>query len=292
MSQKTLKNKDLEVVVDSFGAEIQSVKSPDGTEYMWQGDEKYWGRRAPVLFPVVGRLRNGRYHYDGVEYNMGSHGFARDMEFKLEHHLPHELVYELREDEESLAHYPFKFLLKIIYRLEKNVLTVKYEVKNLDEKVMFFSIGAHPAFNLPLTNGVNFDDYKITISPNEERQMIPLNTEFGTAEIDQIKKVNMSEIPVNRDLFKVDTLIFETPDATSVELSTDKDARKVTVAYEDMPFLGIWSPYKKDAPFVCIEPWCGVSDDDESDGDLKTKYGINELMPDQKFECKYTIKFD
>lgn len=295
MSQETLKNQKLTVIVDSLGAELQSIKTADGTEYLWQGDKEFWSRRAPILFPIVGKLKNGSYIYNNQKYNMSGHGFARDNEFEVKQgllsELKHELEYELRENEGTLNTYPFKFSLKVQYKLNDSAIEVKYIVKNLDEKVMFFGIGAHPAFNAPIKKG-NFEDYKISILPDKERKIIPLNTAEGTLLLDQSVVKGESEFPLTRELFSGDALVFETPEKTDVIISNAIDDRNVKISYENMPFLGIWSPYPAEAPFVCVEPWCGIADDDQTDGNIATKFGINELLPDEKFECKYTIEIN
>ncbi|WEV45482.1 aldose 1-epimerase family protein [Streptococcaceae bacterium ESL0687] len=295
MSEQTLKNEFLTLVVKSKGAELQSIKSKDGVEYLWQGDKEFWGRRAPILFPIVGRLKNESYNYEGKNYQLSGHGFARDKEFKLEHKLfdslKNQLEYELKYDDETLAVYPFKFSLKIIYRLVDNQIEVKYIVKNLDDKPMFFGIGAHPAFNIPVVQG-NFEDYMVTILPEEKRARIPLDVKEGTLHLDQEFTSDQSEYPLTRELFSKDALIFRTPDPTDVIISNRFDERRVKVSYQGMPYLGIWSPYPKEAPFVCLEPWCGLADDDQTDGDIMNKYAVNELLADQKFECKYTIEID
>ncbi|URZ87053.1 aldose 1-epimerase family protein [Floricoccus penangensis] len=295
MSQKTLKNQKLTVIVDSLGAELQSIKTADGTEYLWQGDKEFWSRRSPILFPIVGKLKKGSYIYDDQKYNMSGHGFARDNEFKVKQgllsELEHELEYELRENEETLNNYPFKFSLKVQYKLKENAIEVRYIVKNLDEKVMFFGIGAHPAFNAPIEEG-SFEDYKISILPDKGRKTIPLNTAEGTLFLDRAVVKDESEFPLTRELFSEDALVFETPEKTDVIISNNKDDRTVKISYENMPFLGIWSPYPAEAPFVCIEPWCGIADDDQTDGNIATKFGINELLPDEKFECRYTIEIN
>lgn len=162
----TLKNDQLSVTVDTFGAEMHSIQHDD-IEYLWQADPKFWGRHAPVLFPIVGKLKNGQYHYNEQTYQMGGHGFARDNDFELIKKSDNELVFELRDNEDSLNHYPFHFNFRVSYKLVDNKIRVRYEVKNEDEKFMSFGVGAHPAFNVPLKNGT-FEDYQLTVSPDEK----------------------------------------------------------------------------------------------------------------------------
>lgn len=288
--ENILKNGQLKVIVDSFGAEMHSIQH-DELEYLWQADVKFWGRHAPVLFPIVGKLKNGTYHYEGETYKMGGHGFARDSEFELIKQNDTELVYELRDSEDSLAHYPFKFVFRVSYELDGNKIKVRYEVKNEDEKFMCFGVGAHPAFNVPLKNGT-FEDYTLTVSPAEKRTFIPLDPPSGTLKLDDKVEENIKELPLTRKLFEQDALVYTSSDEMEVSLTNSIDKHGVTLSWENMPYFGLWSPYPNEAPFVCIEPWCGIADDENTDGDITTKFGINELAPEGKFSCEYTITID
>lgn len=285
-----LENSELSVTVDSFGAEMHSILK-DGAEYLWQADKKYWGRHAPVLFPIVGKLKNGEYHYNDTTYKMGGHGFARDNEFKLISADNKKLVFELRENEDTLSQYPFHFEFRVIYQLNDNKIKVRYEVKNEDEKFMSFGVGAHPAFNVPTHNG-SFEDYKLTISPAEKRTFIPLDPPSGTIKIDKKMDKVVDELPLTRELFDQDALVFTSSKETKVSLTNQLDSHSVSVSWKNMPYFGLWSPYPADAPFVCIEPWCGIADDVNTDGDITTKFGINELAPEGEFSCEYEIEIN
>ncbi|MCJ1977640.1 aldose 1-epimerase family protein [Pseudolactococcus paracarnosus] len=287
MTTRKISNDQLHIEIDAFGAELQSIRK-DGLEYLWQGNPEFWGRKSPVLFPIVGKLKHGRYVYDDAIFKMSGHGFARDKAFNLIDENDESVVYELRSDKETKIVYPFEFRLRITYRLNGNQLSVNWEVKNLDEIEMFFGIGAHPAFNVPLGTG-KFEDYSLGISPEKNRQLIPLNVEQGTIELNKKQVVEGHTFNLSRELFKGDALVFETPEATEVVLSNSVNERSVKVSWEHMPFVGLWSPYPSEAPFVCIEPWCGIADDDNTDGDLTTKFGINMLSPGKKFKAGYTI---
>ena len=290
--EKTLKNDQLQVTIDTFGAEMHSIVK-DGVEYLWQADKAFWARHAPVLFPIVGKLKDGQYHIGDDEkiYQMGGHGFARDNEFELVKSDHDEVIYELTENEDSLNKYPFKFLFRVAYKLRENKLRIRYEVKNKDEKFMYFGLGAHPAFNVPLEKG-KFEDYSLTISPIEKREFIPLDPASGSVKLDDRKEVEVHEIPLTRDLFKKDALVYRSSSEMEVSLSNMWDDRSVHVSWENMPFFGLWSPYPVEAPFVCIEPWCGLADDSNTDGDLTTKFAINELEPEGHFSCEYTIEIN
>lgn len=287
MTTVNLSNDVLNIAIQKFGAELHKIQK-DGIEYLWQGDPDFWARQAPILFPIVGKLKNGNYTFENETFKLGGHGFARDQAFELIEKDADKAVFELRANRETLAVYPFEFRLRVTYVLKGHDLIVKWEVKNLDDKDLYFGIGAHPAFNVPLENG-SFEDYQLSISPAKSRQFIPLNPETGVLDLTQKAVLNQSQFNLRRDLFKQDALIFETPEATEVLLSNSKDDRSVKIAWDNMPFVGLWSPYPADAPFVCIEPWCGIADDANTDGDLTTKYGINTLAHGKKFKASYTI---
>ncbi|RZI49108.1 aldose 1-epimerase family protein [Lactococcus kimchii] len=288
--EHTLKNDQLTVLVDTFGAEMHSIQHEE-IEYLWQADPKFWGRHAPVLFPIVGKLKNGKYHYAEKTYQMGGHGFARDNEFKVIKAEADELIFELRENEDSLNHYPFRFIFQVAYKLVGNKIKVRYMVQNKDEKFMNFGVGAHPAFNVPLKNG-SFEDYKLTISPAEKRTFIPLDPPSGTIKVDEKFEVEVQELPLKHELFDKDALVYSSSDEMKVSLTNSLDNHGVTVTWKGMPYFGLWSPYPTEAPFVCIEPWCGIADDENTDGDLTTKFGINELAPEGKFSCEYFIEIN
>lgn len=284
----TLKNDHLNVVVDTFGAEMHSIQHDD-IEYLWQADAKFWGRHAPVLFPIVGKLKNGEYRYNDKTYKMGGHGFARDNDFELIKKSADELVFELRDNEDSLNHYPFHFVFHVSYKLVDNKIRVRYEVKNEDEKFMSFGVGAHPAFNVPLKNGT-FEDYQLTISPDEKRTFIPLDPPSGTLKLDERVESQVSQLPLTRALFDKDALVYTSSKEMKVSLTNKLDDHGVSLTWKNMPYFGLWSPYPNEAPFVCIEPWCGIADDENTDGDITNKFGINQLAPEGKFSCEYTIE--
>lgn len=287
MAIKKISNEQLSIEVGEFGAELQSIKK-DGLEYLWQGNPDFWGRRAPVLFPIVGKLKHGRYTYDDASFQLSGHGFARDKAFKLIDGSDEAVIYELKSDKETKIIYPFDFRLRITYKLRGNQLSVNWEVKNLDETEMYFGIGAHPAFNVPLGTG-KFEDYSLVITPGKNRQLIPLNVSEGTIDLAKRQVSKDNTFNLSRSLFKHDALVLETPEATEVVLSNSVNDRSVKVSWDHMPFVGLWSPYPSEASFVCIEPWCGIADDDNTDGDLTTKFGINMLSPGKKFKAGYTI---
>lgn len=288
--KQTLKNESLTVEVDTFGAELHSVQK-EGIEYLWQADADFWGRHAPVLFPIVGKLKEGRYSYDGKDYLMSGHGFARDSEFKLIKEQEDELIYEMTSNTQTLLSYPFAFSFKVSYKLTDNQVRVRYQVENKDDKILIFGVGAHPAFNVPLENG-NFEDYKLTISPSEKRTFIPLDVATGTLKREEQIEVEVDDLPLCRELFAKDALVYTSSEEMSVALTNTIDKRGVKVTWKDMPFFGLWSPYPAEAPFVCIEPWCGIADEANTSGRLDEKFGMNQLKPQEEFSCEYVIEIN
>lgn len=285
-----LKNDQLQIAIAAKGAEIQSIQSADGTEYIWQADPAFWNRHSPVLFPIVGKLKDDQYTVGGETYHLSQHGFARDLEFTVAVQTENQVTFALKANEETLEKYPFRFLLEIQYVLEGNKLEVGYRVKNEGDDKMYFAIGAHPGFNVPLTDGNDFSDYVIEITPQKGRKQIPVSKEV-LLKLQEAKVNEATEISLSRELFAEGVLIFETTGETQVSLSSKKENHKVTFEYSDMPYLGIWSPYPAEAPFVCIEPWCGVADTVDTDGSLEKKLGINQLSGQGEFESGYAMIF-
>ena len=286
----TLKNNTLTVAVDTFGAELHSVQK-EGIEYLWQAAPAFWGRHAPVLFPIVGKLKDGHYSYAGKNYEMSGHGFARDTEFKLVQEKEDELVYEITSNADTLAQYPFEFSFKVSYKLTGNQVRVLYQVENKDETTMIFGVGAHPAFNVPLEKG-SFEDYTLTIAPAEKRTFIPLDLPTGTLKREEQSEVEVSDIALNHERFSKDALVYTSSDEMSVALTNRLDSRSVKVTWENMPFFGLWSPYPAEAPFVCIEPWAGIADEVSTTGELTKKFGMNQLAPHETFSCEYVIEIN
>ena len=285
-----IENQYLTVKVKDVGAEIISVTAKEtGIEYIWQGDEKVWNRHAPILFPIVGRLKEDTYHYKGAPYHLTQHGFARDSKFHVHERLSDSITFILQPNERFLSVYPFLFGLQITYRLFKNELVVTYKVKNLDEKTMFFSIGGHPGFNVPLAGETVFTDYAITIEPAIERERIFLQGPFVAAE--DSKWVNQNHIPLEHGLFADDAIIFKTGQPMTLTLASTKDSHGVKMTVKNFDYVGIWTKNQSDATYICIEPWCGLADFTNSDGDIEHKQAIHSLDAGEKFTAEHKIEF-
>lgn len=274
------------------GAELISLQSKESqVEYIWQGDAQFWSRHAPVLFPVVGRLKNDCYQYNGETYTMDQHGFARDCLFELLEIKQESVSFLLTSNEKIKKNYPFEFRLILSYRLEKTKLIVTYQVQNTGQEMMYFSIGGHPAFNIPLESGLSFNDYYLKFTPQKSRIQIPLAGPFTDFKQKTLAQMNTT-IALRRELFKNDALIFETKGTNRISIESEKSTHSIHVNYDEIPYVGIWTLHTKDAPFVCIEPWWGIADEVNATGDLVNKVGINRLESEKFFETSYTITME
>lgn len=277
----TISNSKLSASIKHAGAELFSIKDNQNKEYIWEGNPDFWGKHSPVLFPIVGTLKNNTYIINGKEYQLPRHGFARDMEFALLDKTENSAVFSLKSSEETLEKYPFEFELQLIYTLNENSLSLKYNVVNKGNKQMPFSIGAHPAIALP----GNFDDYALQFEKEEELKYYLLENDLISSKT-KILETSNNVVPLNYELFKNDALIFKTLNSKSLTIL--KNSKPYTkVDYQNFPSLGIWT--KENAPFICIEPWLGYSDTDENTGDLHQKEGILILDESKNFTAEFSI---
>lgn len=285
----TIENNQLIAIIAEHGAELQSLKSKEnGIEYIWNGNPEYWGKHAPVLFPIIGALKNDEYRYRGKTYTMSKHGFARDLDFDVLDQEEDKVSFILSSTPETKKNYPFDFALIIHYELGGEGLTIRYEVQNKGEDEMFFSIGGHPAFNVPLEEGLSFEDYYLAFSPRKSRLILPLNGLYIDMDQRTLGQTN-TNLALKHEMFSNDAVIYETKGLNAISICSEKSAHSVTLTYKDMPYVGIWSPYPKESPFVCIEPWVGIADTMDASGELVEKLGIQQLAAHEIFQTKYAI---
>ena len=277
----TISNSILSASIKHSGAELFSIKDNQNNEYIWEGNPDFWGKHSPVLFPIVGTLKNNSYKINDKEYHLPRHGFARDMEFELIDKSENRVVFSLQSSTETLTKYPFEFELQLIYTLNESSLTLEYKVINKGDTTMPFSIGAHPAIALP----GNFDDYALEFEKEEAIKYYILENDLISSQT-KILETTHNIVPLNYELFKNDALIFKTLESKSLTILKDSKPY-VKVAYNDFPSLGVWT--KENAPFICIEPWLGYSDTDENSGDLYEKEGILTLEENKSFDAKFSI---
>ncbi|WEV71598.1 aldose 1-epimerase family protein [Lactobacillus sp. ESL0785] len=288
----TIKNSILQVVISSKGAEIQSIKSQhNGYEYIWQADPNVWGRHAPVLFPIVGRLKDDEYTYQGKTYHMAQHGFARDLEFTVERQAAESITFLLHDTEQTREIYPFKFELRVNYNLLNNLLEENFTVTNKSAGEMIFGIGGHPGFNIPTTKAITKEDYYFCTQPSVARIQIPLKGAYLDWSNRSLASTN-SLITLSDHLFKNDALIFQLHGHDNkVSLRTETSDFHVNVWLRNAPFVGVWSQYPKTADYVCIEPWWGIADREDTSGKLEEKYGMNHLEPGAEFHAGFGMAF-
>ena len=288
----TIKNNMIEVVISDHGAEVQSVKGAHTVEeYMWQADPEIWGRHAPVLFPIVGRLKNDEYKYQGKTYHMGQHGFARDCDFEVENHTQESITFLLKDNEKTREMYPFKFEFRVNYNLMNNLLEENFSVVNKSDETMIFGVGGHPGFNLPVNNGEEKEDYYFDMHPSIARVKIPLKGAYLDWNNRSLASTD-SFIGLSDELFKDDALIYELHGHDNkVSLRTDKSKFHINVWTRNAPYVGIWSQYPNTANYVCIEPWWGIADREDADGELEHKYGMNHLEPGKEYQAGFSITY-
>lgn len=284
-----LKNDRLTVEISSHGAELQSIKNAEGHEYLWQGDDKYWPRRSPLLFPIVCGLWKNEYRIDGKTYSLPRHGFARDMDFDVIDKTDTMVTYELVSDEDTLKVYPYEFELNVTYVLNDDAIDVIWSVRNPGKEEMHFQIGGHPAFNLPGVNEGEPMKGSILFDNTQPLTRIIGNTGGCIKPERYDLATDHGTWAFNEESFADDAVIL---DKSQVGLSVllDAEANPVIGLSFDAPCVGIWSPYGKNAPFVCIEPWYGVHDWAEYTGEFKDKYLMNHLLPGATFVSNYEIK--
>lgn len=278
----TITNSILTAQIKSFGAELCSLKDQNNKEYIWEGNPDFWGKHSPILFPIVGTLKNSSYQYNETEYHLSRHGFARNMDFELVDKKENSVTFSIQSSEETLKVYPFIFELQITYTLNKNSLHVEYKVINNGKSKMPFSIGAHPAFNLQ----GNFENYAIQFEKQESLEYYLLENDL-ISNTTKTLEVQSDCIPLTYELFKNDALIFKILESKSLTILKNKNPF-LKVNFNDFPSLGIWT--KVNAPFICIEPWFGYSDTVNSTGNLFEKEGIQTLNASETFNSKFSIE--
>lgn len=286
----TIQNQYLKAEFIAKGAELQSLfHLQNQTEYLWQADPNHWGKHAPILFPIVGALKENTYQYNQESFTLTRHGFARDRKFDVVDQQAEVITFCLKADENIRQQFPFSFELYVSYRLVEESLVVEYKVVNCDRKTMYYGIGGHPAFNAPIDSRLSFEDYELVFEKGKFLQQIPL-VDNCLDLTNALKEVSQSVYPLTHDLFKNDALVFETTtDEVQITLQSKKDTRKVIVSYKDLPFVGLWSTYPIASDFVCIEPWASVADIVTTNGQLTEKYGIEELAENQEKTYQYVI---
>jgi galactose mutarotase-like enzyme len=284
----TIENENYTVVISAKGAELQSIYHRAlQQEYMWNGDAAFWAKRSPVLFPIVGTLKDDTYYFNDTAYQLGRHGFARDMDFTVTAQSGTAITFTLESNESTMARYPFVFRFDVKYELIINSLQTTYSVNNTGRSPLYFSVGGHPAFKLPIAGGTNYNDYYLEFNHPERAGRWPISKE-GLIESKPIDLLNnTNRLPVSKELFQNDALVFKGLASNNVVLKSGKDARGLSFDFTGFPYLGIWAA--KNADFICIEPWCGIADSVNTDQQLVNKEGIHALQPLKSFERSWSV---
>lgn len=268
--------------IETRGAELQRVYDLQGTDYLWNGDSRYWGRRAPVLFPICGGMKDDAYTLGGKRYNMPKHGFCRDAEFCLESVSESEAVFFIESNEERFKLFPFHFRFYIKYAVVDGALEVYYTVDNLGERDMYFSVGSHEAYACP--EGI--EGYRIEFEHNERLESLVIENNLIIPETKLLSE-SAKCLPLKYEHFAVDALCFR--NLLSKKVSLIGGGRRIDVSFDGFEFLLLWT--KPQAPFLCIELNCGIDDFADTNGSIETKQGIQALPKGARFERKHEMRF-
>lgn len=277
----TIKNSVLTVSIAKKGAEIKSIVR-DGVEYMWEGNPDIWAGTAPIMFPMCGGLKGGKYELFGNTYEMGKHGFAKLSTFEVEESDETSVTMLLRDNEQTRAAYPYTFEFRVKFAIRGDSLYVTYDAKNLDEKVMYCTFGAHEAYACP--EGI--EDYKIVFPESETLYAYGVNGDIVTDYTKLIVKDSNTLELCDKDFF-LDALVFRDGVKSNKATLVGKSGRRLTVEFEGFDYLVLWHKYT--APYICIEPWCGLPDVTGSDYDFTKKLGMRALAPGEHFDRTHII---
>ena len=278
----TIENEKLRAVISPKGAELQSlVNKETGIEYMWSGDAAYWSKHSPVLFPIVGALKEDTYFYKDNTYHLPRHGFARERTFLKDQVSISEAVFTLTQDAETLAVYPFAFLLTLRYTLRANALTCTYEVSNTGYDELLFSVGAHPAFAVPMVKETDYQDYYLQFNKTEPLNRWKLDGGLIADHAEPLHTEN-NRLPLTHELFYEDAIVLKNMQSNSITIGCAKHYHGIHFNFDNFPFFGIWA--SKDANFVCLEPWCGIADSVQHNQQLADKEGIIRLAANTSWQ--------
>jgi galactose mutarotase-like enzyme len=269
------------------GAEISSVKNNNGLEYIWQGDEKIWGRHAPVLFPIVGKLRDNKFIYNSESFELPQHGFARDKKFELIQNDEKSCTFQLKQDSETKNQYPFDFILTIRYEIITNELKTSYTIVNPSKEIIYFSVGAHPGFKIPHLKTEKFEEYFLEFLPGDYN--VTILKDGLLSEFKKKLPLENNRLQLNATLFDNDALVFENGQIHALSICKNEKPL-LTIQCKNWPYFGIWSK-KSCEQFVCLEPWHGITDQTDSNQQLADKKGIILLEAGKEFSCSFSVLF-
>ena len=285
----SISNGIITIKVADKGAELQSIyHEQNNLEYLWSGNPLFWAKKSPVLFPIVGGLKNDTYNYKGKDYKLGRHGFARDTYFDVADETNDSITFSFKSDNQTKISYPFDFVFSVKYSLQENKVQVTFIVENTGAESLLFSVGAHPAFAIPLVKETEYEDYYLQFSHTEDTGIWPLTSEGLIATIPVPLFKSADRLLLRKELFYKDALVFKHLASHAISVLNYKTSHGVKVTFQGFPYMGIWAA--KDSDFVCIEPWCGIADSVNAAGNLEDKEGIIALEAKGRFEIGYGIK--
>lgn len=285
-----ISNEKITVAIDSLGGELKSVKdNKTGHEYLWQGDPAYWGRSAINLFPFIGRLYGEKYTYKGVTYDMTRHGFLPRAEMKVVQEEKDACTFELEDSEETYAIYPFHFVFQIRYQLEDNQIRIVFHVKNKSKEEMYCAMGGHPGFNLPMDEGLSFEDYIVEFSQNCSPSAVEWSDSILWTGNQMPYTLEEGKcFPLKHDLFSLDCIVL-TDIPRSVSVYSKKGKRKIQVDFPQMPYLGFWHKPRVEAPYLCIEPWSCLPGREGVMEDLETMKDMTKVSGEDSHSIEWSI---
>ena len=285
-----LENNRISIDVNPIGAELYSIKTkPDGQEWLWQGDKRYFAQRSPILFPVIGLLKDGVYTFNGEQYDMPLHGFAHHMEFAVSDLRPDAVTFTIRDDAATQEVYPFAFQLDVTYRIHGASVDTHFAGSNESAHTMHFSIGGHPAFNVPFAAGDCYDDNVIEFAQKERLERRLFENRLFTGERRLILD-NSRTLELSHDLFFTDkAVVLDDVKSDVLWIKSRKSPRSIRFEFPGFPYLGLWSTPGQHAPFLCIEPWYGIGADRNDKPAIELKEGIEALSSGDTFRCAYRV---
>lgn len=286
----SIQNENVSAAIETRGAELVSFKSDDGFEHIWQGDPKYWGGHAPVLFPIVGALRSGRTRIKGEWFEMNRHGFARSQEFEVVRKEEDSVTLSIAANEASRAQYPFEFRFTVTYSLTGSSITTAFKVENTGDEPLPFCVGGHPGFNLPIAPDEVFEDYDIVFDKPETQKCPEIDLRECLIDFDKVTYTLNDEqvIPLQHSLFYRDALVFSDLNSTYVSLKSRKSGRGVMMEFSGFSMLGIWSA-ANDGPYVALEPWTGCATATSEGDEFLEKRGMQTLKTGGAAEFAFTV---
>lgn len=286
----TIRKSFLTVTVSSHGGELQSIKTPNDREYLWQGEEATWPDRAPNLFPYIARLTEGKYTYRGLQYHLDIHGFLKDTELICSAHDENSLVLSMESSEFTKKQYPFLFFLSISYKLDQDVLHISYLIENKDTKTMFFGLGGHPGFCVPFEEGRKFEDYELHFEPDSAPKQLLFTEDCFVTERERDFVLHEDHtLPLTHEMFDNDAIILRNA-GKKITLCSPNSSHFVTVDFADFPYLGLWHFPKTPVEYLCIEPWCSLPSRKDVIEDLEEQKNLISLPAKESCKKEFCIR--